>query len=175
MTKPISTRFGLGNLADLTTPTEAQNYTLGEVVEIQDSASKAVSKYMYCKSHEALTQYEVYVVDYSSTAGSEVISAACATMAAPGRLVIVPQVAVTSGYYFWGLIEGEGHAIMTAETYAVGDHLQVLNAGDEMVVDGTSGSTAFSVNSCAICKEAGTTAVARDVYLFGRWAVVAAS
>ena len=64
---------------------------------------------------------------------------------------------------------------MTAEAYVVGDFLQILNTGTALVVDGTSGSTVQLINSSAICKEAGSTAVARKAYLLGQNAVVAAT
>lgn len=175
MSTTLLNRMALGNKSDLTTPTSTQQYTLGYVYEELDTDKYAVRKYMYVKSHGALTAYQPYIVSLSATAGSEVITAAPATLAAPGSLICVPQVAFTSGYYGFVLIQGDGSVLMTAETYAVGDMLQILNTGTALVVDGTSGSTAVSVNTSAICKEAGTTAVKRACYLLGRPAVVAAT
>ena len=160
---------------DLTTPTEAQKYALGKVITVIDSAKKAVKKFMYVKSHGALTQYQPYMISFSSTAASEVITAAPATLAAPGALIGVPQVAFTSGYYGFIQIQGDCTVLMTAETYAVGDHLQILNTGTALVVDGTSGSTSRTTASIGIAKTAGTTAVARAQYLFGDRGVIAAS
>lgn len=168
---------------DLATPTSTQKYPLGMIIDVTEkpapnsteTASKAVKKYIYVKSHGALTVYQPYVLTESSTAGAEVQTAAPATLAAPGQKVVVPQVAFTSGYYGFVLLEGDGKVLMTAETYAVGDFLQILNAGTALVVDGTSGATAKLVNSCAICKEAGSTAVARNFYLFRDKAVTAAT
>jgi hypothetical protein len=172
--KPVNTRIGFDEV-DLTTPTSLQKYPLGMVLTLEDGSKKTVRKYVYIKAHAALTQYQPYVLDIAATEGAEVATGAPATLAAPGRKVVVPQVAFTSGYYGFVLLEGDGKVLMTAETYAVGDHLQVLNAGTALVVDGTSGATTFSVNSCAICKEAGSDAVARDFWLFERQAVVAAT
>lgn len=175
-TYQIDNVVALANIKDLTVPTSTQGpYQLGKEISIFDTASKAVKKYKYMKAHGALTAYVPYVVSASSTAGSEVITAAPATLGAPGSLVVVPQIDVTSGYYFFGLIEGDGKVIMTAETYAVGDTLQVLNTGVAVAVDGSTGSPAITVNTCAICKEAGSTAAARNMYLIGRLAVIAAS
>jgi hypothetical protein len=175
MSQSLQTRFALGSINDLITPTSTQDYPLGEVIKVYDDDTKVVSEYIYVKSHGALTQYQPYVLDYDGTDAYEVITKAPATLAAPGAKVVVPQVAFTSGYYGWALKKGEGKVLMTAETYAVDDHLQILNTGAALVVDGTTGSTAFSVNTCAVCKEAGTTAVARDCYLIDRQAVVAAT
>ena len=171
----ISAKWTMGNLGDLTTPTSAQQYVLGGVLSFSVSDKTAVTKYLYCKAHTGLTAYQPYVVTYGATAGAEVVSAAPVTLAAPGALVVTPQVAVTTGYYFWGMIQGDGKVLMTSETYAVGDFLQILNAGTALVVDGSTGSTVQLVNSSAICKEAGTTAVARKCYFLGASAVVAGS
>lgn len=158
---------------DLITPTSTQLYPLGYIQTVQDPDKKAVKKYMYVKSHNTLTAYVPYAITYSSTSGSEVITAAPSTLTAPGQLLCVPQVAFTSGYYGFVLIEGDGSVLMTAETYAVGDFLQVINAGAAAVVDGTSGAAAITTASFAICKAAGTTAVSRAAYLFGQKAVIA--
>ena len=167
---------------DLVTPTSTQKYTLGRIVEVKEkanssseTASLAVKKYIYVKAHTGLTAFQPYVLGQGSTAGAEVVTAAPATLAAPGQQVVIPQVAFTTAYYGFALLQGSGKVLMTAETYAVGDFLQVLNAGTALVVDGTSGSPAKLVNSCAICTEAGSTAVARACYVIGEKAVTAAS
>ena len=163
------------NEKDLITPTANAKYPLGHQIALFDAVSKARKVFKYVKAHAALTAYQPYVVSTAATVGSEVITGAPATLAAPGLLVCVPQVAFTSGYFGFVLVEGEGKVLMTAETYAIGDFLQILNAGTALVVDGTTGSTVQLVNSSAICKEAGTTAVARKTYLLGNPAVVAAT
>ena len=165
----------LGNVGDLAVPTSTQQYPLGMTVTIVDSDYLSIKEYIYMKSHTTLTAYQPYVMTFGSTAGAEVVSIAPVTLAAPGALVVVPQVAFTSGYYGWFLMKGDGKVLMTSETYAVGDFLQVLTTGTFLVVDGSTGSTVQLVNSSAICKEAGTTAVARKCLLLGYPAVVAAS
>lgn len=172
MVQALTTRFALGNKLDLVTPTSAQEYKLGMIVEIATS-SPQVTKYIYVRSHGALTQYVPYVLDFGSTSATEIVTAAPATLAAPGRQVVIPQVGFTTTYYGFVLLEGEGKAIMTAETYEDGDHLQLLTTGTELNVDGTSGSTVFTVNTCAICGETDSDAVARDIHLINRQAVVA--
>lgn len=175
MSEKINLLTALGNQSHLTTPTSTQVYQLGIVVSTIDEDTKAVHKYMYVKAHTGLTAYQPYIIGNSATAGSEVITAAPATLGAPGSLVCVPQVAITSAYYGFVQIEGTATCLLTAETYAVGDTMQILNAGTALVVDGSTGSPATTVNTSAICKEAGSTAVARSIYLIGRPAVVAAS
>lgn len=166
----------------LVTPTSTQQYPLGTVMVVRETAtdstetaSKAVKKYMYVKSHTGLTQYQPYVLGFSATAGSEIITAAPATLAAPGSLLVVPQVAFTSGYYGFVQIEGTATVKKTSETYAAGDFLEVLNTGTALVVDGTSGATARSVNSKAVCKSTGTAVGNISAYLLGYYSIVASS
>ena len=177
----LNTQIALDEV-DLVTPTTTQKYKLGEVIEVvekaatsSETASYAVKKYMYVKSHTTLTAFQPYIIAFSSTAGSEVITAAPLTLTAPGSLICVPQVAFTSGYYGFVQIQGDCSVLMTAETYAVGDYLQVLTAGTATVVDGSTGSTVVTTASMGICKTAGTTAVARSAYLLGAKAVVASA
>jgi len=159
---------------DLTTPSSTAKYPLGlEVSVLDSSASSGIKKFMYVKSHGALTVNQPYVLSISNT--GYFVSAAPATLAAPGSLVVVPQVAFTSGYYGFVQFEGECECLHIAETYAAGDMLQVLNAGTALVVDGSTGATAFSVNTCGITVDAGTTAVAKTIILYGKPAVVAAT
>lgn len=164
----------LGNWSDLTTPSSTQKYPLGAIVAVYNDSDKAMSRYEYVKSHAALVQYTPYVIAYSTTAN--VVTAAVGTMGAPGSQVCVPQVAFTSGYYGFVLIEGKGKALTCTETYANGDFMQVVTSSPTaVVVDGTSGSTTMSVNSCAIILESGTTATSKNIYMFGKRAIVAAN
>ena len=154
---------------DLVIPTIKQVYPLGyiHVVFDGDNVSKVVSKYKYVVAHAALTKYQPYMITLSSTNGKEVTTAAIDTSNAGNSIVCVPQVAITSGYYGFVLIEGDGNALMTAETYAVGDMLSVANAGTALKVIGTSPSTTVTANTLAVCKEAGSTAVKRAICLRG--------
>ena len=172
----ISGQATLGNVGDLTTPSSTQLYPLGTIMEFSNSDYTAVQKYMYVKSLSAgMTAYQPYAITFGSTAGAEIITIVPFTLAAPGSLICVPQVAFTASYYGWVLIQGDGKVLMTAETYAVGDYLRAINAGTYLHVDGTSGATTQTVNSCGICKEAGSTAVARKVFLLGASQAIAAS
>jgi len=168
----------LGDISHLTTPTSTQTngYLLGQTVTILDTTTKTVKTYMYVKSLSAcMTAYQPYAITYGSTAGAEVITIVPFTLVAPGSLICVPQVAFTASYYGFVQIEGDAKVLMTSETYAVGDYLRAINAGTYLHVDGTSGATTQTANSCAICKEAGSTAVARKCWLFGNSQPVAAS
>lgn len=173
----VNSRMALGNEADLTTPTLLQDasYKLGEIVPIIDSATKMEKLYMYVKSHTTLTAYQPYVLNFTGTAGSEVKTAAPVTTAAPGQLVCVPQVAFTSGYYGFVQIKGDCTCLLTNETIAVGDYLQILTTGTVLTVDGSTGATVMLANSCAVSKTALYAAGGNSIILLGRWAVTAAS
>ena len=172
----ISAKATLGNIGDLTTPTAAQQYNLGDVQIYADSDKTGVKKYMYVKALSAgMTAYQPYVITNTGTAGAEVITLAPATLTTCGLVIGVPQVAFTASYYGWVLIEGDGKVLMISETYAVGDKLEVLNAGTAAVVDGSTGSTVTTIGTFAVCKEAGTTAVARACYMVGRPVAVQAA
>jgi hypothetical protein len=158
--------------SDLTTPTLAAAYPVGSTVRISNGLGYPDSVFVYIKAAGALTAYQPYVFDlgiYGATNSSPV------TLGAPGAIVIVPQVAFTSGYYGWVLMKGYGKVLHIQETYVAGDMLQLLSGGAALVVDGSSNSTIKSVNTCGITVGAGTTAVAKTVVLNGEQAVVAAT
>jgi hypothetical protein len=175
MSIAVYNRIALGNLRELTTPTVNRTYLLGSIVEVEDTTTQTLQRYMYVKAYGALTVYQPYVMTNSGITGSEVTTSTPFTLAAPGSLVCVPQVAFPSGYYGFVLIQGTGKVMMSAETYALGDMLQILNNGVSLVVDGSSGAPVLSVMTSAVCRESGNTAIARNVYLFGRPAVVSAT
>ena len=172
----ISAKWTMGNIADLVTPTSTQQYTLGDILCFSDADYKSIKKWMYVQSLSAgMTAYQPYAITYGSTAGSEYITIVPFTLAAPGQQICIPQVAFTASYYGWVQIQGDCKSLMTSETYAVGDYLRAINSGTYLHVDGTSGATTQTVNSCAICKEAGVTAVARKVMLLGNIAATNAN
>lgn len=91
--------------------------------------------------------------------------------------VCIPQVAFTSGYYGFVQILGDCIAKLASETHVAGDYLELLNAGTTLIVDGTSGSTAFTTKGVAIqtgtLSGAGTTTV--NLFSSYRGALVSAS
>ena len=156
---------------DLTTPTASAKYPIGLEIETVDGSGK-ITTYKYFKAHGGLTVNVPYVVDFN---GVDEISAAPKTNAGKVSKVVVPQVAVTSGYYAFGAVGGYAEVVHKAETYAVGDHLQVLNTGVVAVVDGTSGSTTKTEASVGVTVDAGTTNAAGTVYLYNEPVVIAAT
>jgi hypothetical protein len=164
---------------DLTTPTLEKNptYPLGAIYNVVDTNNpSAIEQFMYVKSHAALTQYQPYTVVGASTASAEVVTAAPATLAS-GVTVCIPQVAFTSGYYGFVQIFGACTAKLAAETHVAGDYLELLTTGTTLIVDGTSGATAFSAKSVAVQVGALTGAGTTTVFLFSgyRTALVSAT
>lgn len=156
MTQTINTRFALANIADLTNPSATQDYKLGIVIEIQDDATKSIKKYKYVKSHGALTQYQPYVVTASSTAGSEVITAAPVTIVSAVVEIGIPQVAFTAGYYGFVLIEGKGTAVITSATYVTGNALKLTNAATSLIAASTATIATINTSAYLIAATTGT-------------------
>lgn len=132
MTTTLYNRLNLGNKNDLTTPTSTQEYPLGYIYEVSDSNTAAIKKYMYVKSHAALTAYVPYLISASGTAGSEVITAAPATLASAVNLIGIPQVDFTSGYYGFVQIEGKTTAALR-DAATAGWTVEILNSGASLV------------------------------------------
>jgi len=174
-----SNRFGLALEADLTTPTSDQKYSLGFEYVVDagngNGGNTARSVYKYIKATGALTQYQPYVIVLGSTAATAVTQIAPITNAAAVNLIGVPQVAFTSGYYGFVQIEGPATAKIGAETYTIGDYLELISAGTTFNVDGTSGSTVFEKGAGARSLATGTLAANISVILLGRPVEVAAS
>lgn len=157
---------------DLTRPSSERKYSLGEVYVDYSSTDAIKPKYVYVKSHGALTASQPYQVSYSNTVGSEVISKAPGTIGS-GACVGVSSVAVTSGYYAWLQFGGKASVLCT-DTVAAGDFVEVLNAGTGLKLDGgVSGSTVEGATSLGIAVTAGTGA--QTIVLSGKGVQIAAS
>jgi hypothetical protein len=171
----ILNQMAFGNMNDLTTPTAIRQYRLGQEIEVWNDLYNAKQLYKYVYASINLLQYQPCVISISSTVGQEIIATTPFTILNSGIVSGAPQVAIPSGYYGFIEIEGDGKSLMTAAPYAVGDMLKLINNATALKVDGTSGSTAFTPNTCAVCKESGNTAVARNVYFYGKISAIPAS
>ena len=152
------------NSDDLTRESSTQLYPIGLRVKVVNSSYYNEQEYIYVKAHGSLTQYQSYILKYDGATSLMLKTAAPATGAAT---VVVPQIAVTSAYYAFVLVKGEGSCKVSTETYAAGDQLEVLTTGTTAMVDGTSGATVRTVRSFAVSKATGTTAASVAVYLYG--------
>lgn len=157
---------------DLTRPSSSRKYSLGEVYVDYSSTDSIKPKYVYVKSHGALTASQPYQVSYSNTVGSEVISKAPATISS-GACIGVASVSVSSGDYVW-LQYGGKASVLCTDTVAAGDFVEVINAGTGLKLDGgVSGSTVEAATSVGIAVTAGSGA--QTIVLSGKGVQVAAS
>lgn len=158
----INQRVALGNIRDLTTPTEDAKYQLGSVVEVE-GAKGFVSKYIYVKAHDDLTAYQPYLVLNSGAAGSEWITGAAITLAGAVALVGVPQVAFKDGYYGFVQIEGRCTVANGSGSVTAGNTAELKTAGTALI--STTGS-APTINTCAVIA-ATTTGTTMSANLMG--------
>jgi len=130
---------------DVTTPHSTQGeYLLGEVYEIEldDHGQKSACEFIYLKSHGALTQYKPYAIGLGTTMGSEYTTNELFSESAASVQIAIPQIAVSSGYYFFGLIRGVGKGLVTSNTstgnYVSGDSLSSALVNDGNMLFNTS-------------------------------------
>lgn len=159
------------NENDLITPTATQQYPLGYIHTIENPAATAaaVRKFMYVKSGGALTAYNVYLIDFSSTAATELVTGTPATSAVYRRYG-VPQVAFTSGYYGFVAIEGDVTIASTGNT-TLGHTGKAANG-----VTTCTDESAATVSASTICLFKATQTVGASnvkAYLVGTLATVA--
>ena len=161
-------KYAIGSFSDLATPTEDQSdvYKLGDVVEIVDSSNKVTTQYMYVKSHDTLIVKNAYVIQYSGTAGEEVLTADIAPLAVY-QLIGVPQVAFTSGYYGWVAIKGDADTVLS-ESASISDYVLVANAESELQSEST-----ISTASIGVVKETIAASGVCDTYLMGNRVIIA--
>jgi hypothetical protein len=159
---------------DFSAASTTQKYPLGLQVPVENTAgSVSVYEYTYA-SGAALTVYQPYVFNLNSGSVSTCLNlTAPVTLSAPGARAGVPQIAIASGSYAFVLVKGYGKALRKAETYIVGDFFKLSSGQTSFAVDGSSGSTIKTTGSFGITLEAGTTNVAKAVYLTGEQALLA--
>jgi len=162
------------DLDDIDKESATKKYPLGTVIDVNDTSKGGVSQFMYVKAHAA---FATVGTPFQITAGSggdaEVVTKANATLA-NGALIGFNNIAITVDYYFFAQIGGVVTAAAAAGI-AAGDHVEVLNAGTTVVVDGTTGSTTLSTKSIGVAKTA-TTASQIDLAIVpGRRVEIAAA
>ena len=160
--------------SDFSAASTTQKYPLGFQVTVENT-SGAASTYEYTyASGGALTVYQPYVFNLNSGLITTCLTlTAPVTLSAPGARAGVPQIAIASGSYGFVLVKGYGKALRKAETYIIGDFFKLSSGNTSFAVDGSSGSTIKTTGSFGITMEAGTTNVAKAVYLTGEQALLA--
>ena len=173
MSRTLYTRTAFGRIDDLDTTTLSPIYRLGERVDVFDTPTiftddNIIAQYIYIKATIALTQFQPYVLNFSEVKDAEYFAAPPFTFNPIGLNVIIPQIAFLVDTFGFVLIKGNGQSLVAAEPYTTGDHMQLLNAGTTLVVDGGTGLTVLTPESTAIIKETGVTAVDRSIILLGQ-------
>jgi hypothetical protein len=156
-------RWALGSTLDLTTQSETPQYKLGEVVAVNNDSQKCTNKYMYVRSHEALVAGRAYMISYSSTAGTEVVTAKAAT----SSVLIIPCVAVcatTPTYYCWVQIEGLTTVLCESGSETIGHVGKLVN--NKYTVT-TGGNTTWAATTIGYFVATGATA-GSSFYLIGQ-------
>lgn len=141
-------------------------------VKFTDADGKVIVP-LYCT--QAVTKGRPYVMSYSGTYGPQATTPATEVTHHKNEIVIALETAAINTIALFQI----GGPVEEAYVYtaAVGDHLEVLNAGTYLVVDGTSGSTTRSIKSTAICMEANalTSAALVKIWKFENTNDIAAS
>ena len=156
----------IGNIGDITTPTSTQLYPLGYTRTYKDvsgTTGQAIT-YIYVQAAAALTQYGVYVLAFSSTAGSE-FTTATPTSLAVYQNIVVPQVAFTSGYY--GFVAIEGYAKVNPTAIPTAGHYGTAVNGAITATDSATLTTA------SFCQFLSTAASATPCILIGAKVIIA--
>ena len=131
----------MGNIGDITTPTSTQLYPLGYTRTFKDVSGTTTQtiEYIYVQAAAALTQYGVYILAFSNTAGSEWTTGTPASLAVYQNTV-VPQVAFTSGYY--GFVAIAGYAKINPASTPTAGHYGTATNGAITATDSAALTTA---------------------------------
>ena len=164
----IIARHAIADDFALKTSTVAQ-FNAGEEVTVAKDGVSIPTTYKYVKAASALTAYQPYVL----VNDADGVTTAAPATSTVGKIVGVPQVAIASGSYGWVAIGGICQVKIGAA--AKGDALEVLNAGTNLVVDGTTGATTETANTVAIACETTTTTVTAETSLINKRVAIAAS
>ncbi len=127
---------------------------------------------VYVYGHTALTVNVPYVLHGSGTEAQRLVTAAPATLA--NEEIVVATETTSAAGYTWVTCKGKCTGVIGSTTAVDTDLLEVLNTGVSFVVDGTSGSSAWSANTVA-AQLGASAAAAASIYLFGRQVDVAAT
>ena len=165
------------------TPSATRQYAIGQQVTVTDagttgtpsSTAPYVCVYEYAVAGEALAQYGVYAI--KSTASGVVAGLNTSSVTAPGTFrAIIPQTAITAGYYFFGAVKGvctSAHTAGAGVNVTAGINLRLANAATTLTAATVSQSAATAptnireVNSVAFASGLSGTSAQISVYLYG--------
>ena len=159
----LNQRYAIGSTQDILTQSATPLYKLGTQITLYSEDGKAVTKWIYCKSHGTLVQYGAYIVNQSGTAGSEVITSTPATSDDIYVLPCVSPIDVTSGYYAWMQIQGLCTYNETGSTTAT----HAVKLANSVATGTTEAGTTRSVNTIGFNKSGGSGATTATIVLIG--------
>jgi len=161
--------YALGIASDVTAISSTQStvYKLGDRMVIYDSVKKVTTEYMYVYSNGGCSQYGVYNIAYTGTAGKEVQAIAVASSAVYS-LKCVAQVAITNTYYGWVAVRGYVTFLATSSTATTLYYCKAINGA----ATATNESATRGTNSIIMCI-ATATGTSTTGYLLGERSLVA--
>jgi hypothetical protein len=162
------------DLDDIDKESATKKYPLATTVRVNDTSKGGESVFIYVKAHAGLSSGQPIQLVEGSGGDAELVTVGVSTFSdGQGAQIGFPTATIQSGYYFFAQISGVITA--AAGTVAAGDHVEVLNGGTTVVVDGSSGSTTRTAHSIGIAKTATSSGTASIVVMPGRRVHIASS
>ena len=156
----------------LTNTSLTRDYELGVRYVDQSSTDSIKPEYIYLRAHTGLSINMPFQVSLSNVDASAATTKTPATTAT-GAMIVVPQVGVASGDYFWGQYKGTATVLCTG--FAAADYAEVILAGTSFILDGgASGSTVESGTTLGIATSSTSGGVATFILSGNRVQVAAA-
>ena len=137
----------LGNISDLTTPSSTQKYVIGQVINVVDTETYAIKKYMYVQADDYYDANRVVQIQFSSTAASEIIISTGTSQSIDYSAAVTP-VAFTKSYYGFVQIAGDCTVVPSTNT-TLGNYARILKTS---TLGGDSGGVTISSTTFGIWK-----------------------
>ncbi len=170
--KAVDFKFSISEDA-LTTPSSTQQFPLGNIVEVVDSAQpNSIKRFMYVKSHTTLVAFTPYAIVAQGTSGSEWLTAAPAILSSAVQLIGIPQVGFTSGYYGFVQIAGAATYLTGGLAVVANASVKILAAGTTLITDSSTGAQSNNTIGWNVSLTSTTPGVSGTVILQGARAVV---
>tara|TARA_R100000808_G_scaffold8880_1_gene24799 strand:+ start:12124 stop:12627 length:504 start_codon:yes stop_codon:yes gene_type:complete len=156
----------------LTNTSVTREYDLGTRYVDYSSTDGVKSEYIYLRAHTGLSVNMPFQVSLSNVDASAITTKTPSTTTT-GAMIVVPQVGVPSGYYFWGQYKGSATVLCTG--FATADFAEVINNGTSFILDGgASGSTVESGTTLGIATSSTSGGLATFILSGNRVQVAAA-
>lgn len=139
--------------ADVTKIDENEQFKPGMRTRAITKSGEGTAEFVYVQAKAALAQGKAYVLGAGYACDTGLVSASA------GQYACIPQVAITSAYHGWGLVDGDADYIYTLSAAAANTAL--YTSGTAGAFDDTSASQARAeglVTIDAVATAAGATA-----------------